>query len=146
MRPDPEPKRVHEALGATIRGGWGSPNPIFRHFFTSVFMPDATHDVAASFDELQRIATSPTNALRLWDMNARLDVTELAKTIRVPTLVLHCKSDRVTPVEESRRMARVIPSASFVELPGNNHVLLAGTPAFDHFFIEATNFLAMHDR
>jgi class 3 adenylate cyclase/pimeloyl-ACP methyl ester carboxylesterase len=146
MRPDPEQKRVHETLGATIRDGWGSPNPIFRHFFTSVFMPDATPEVAASFDELQRIATGPANALRLWDMNARLDVTELAREIRVPTLVLHCKGDRVAPVEESRRMARVIPGATFVELPGNNHVLLAGTPAFDQFFNEATSFLAVHNR
>src|SRR5262249_45898209 len=141
MRPDPEQKRVHEALGATIRHGWGSPNPVFRHFFTSVFMPDATPEVAASFDELQRIATSPANALRLWDLNARLDVTELARRIRVPTLVFHCEGDRVAPVEESRRMARIIPGASFVELPGNNHVLLAGTPAFDQFFNEAANFL-----
>jgi class 3 adenylate cyclase/pimeloyl-ACP methyl ester carboxylesterase len=146
MRPDPEQKKIHEALGATIRDGWGSPNPIFRHFFTSVFIPDATPEVAASFDELQRIATSPANALRLWDLNAGLDMTELARKIRVPTLVLHCKGDRVSPVEESRRMARIIPGASFVELPGNNHVVLEGTPAFDQFFKEATNFLAMHNR
>jgi pimeloyl-ACP methyl ester carboxylesterase len=145
-RPDPEQKKVHEALGATIRDGWGSPNPIFRHFFTSVFIPDATPEVAASFDELQRIATSPANALRLWDLNAGLDVTELARQIRVPTLVLHCKGDRVSPVEESRRMARIIPGASFVELPGNNHVVLQGSPAFDQFFNETINFLAMHNR
>ena len=42
-----------------IRDGWGSPNPAFRHFFTSNFIPDAPPEVAASFDELQRIATSP---------------------------------------------------------------------------------------
>jgi len=145
-RSDPEQKKVHEALAATIRDGWGSPNPVFRHFFTSVFIPDATPEVAASLDELQRIATSPANALRLWDLNAGLDVTELARKIRVPTLVLHCKGDRVAPVEESRRMARIIPGASFVELPGNNHVVLEGTPAFEQFFNEVTNFLAMHNR
>jgi hypothetical protein len=42
-------------------------------------------------------------------------------------------------------MARVIPGASFIELPGNNHVLLAGTPAFDQFVEETTSFLATHD-
>jgi len=145
-RSDPEQKKVHEALAATIRDGWGSPNPVFRHFFTSVFIPDATPEVAASLDELQRIATSPANALRLWDLNAGLDVTELARKIRVPTLVLHCKGDRVAPVEESRRMARIIPGASFVELPGNNHVVLEGTPAFEQFFNEVTTFLAMHNQ
>ena len=79
-------------------------------------------------------------------MNSQLDVTELAKQVRVPTLVLHCKGDRVAPLEEGRDMAKLIPGASFIELPGNNHALLAlaGTPAFDQFLEEATNFLATH--
>ena len=33
----------------------------------------------------------------------------------------------------------------FVELQGNNHVLVEGTPAFEQFFEEATAFLAMHN-
>ena len=128
-----------------IRDGWGSPNPVFRHFFTSSFIPDAPPEVAASFDELQRIATSPENALRLWEMNAQVDVTELAKQVRVPTLVLHCTGDRIAPVqEEGRDIARLIQGASFIELPGNNHVLLSGTPAFDRFIEEATDFVATH--
>jgi class 3 adenylate cyclase/pimeloyl-ACP methyl ester carboxylesterase len=143
-RPDPEQKKLYEALTVMIRDGWGSPNPVFRHFFTSNFIPDAPPEIAASFDELQRIATSPENALRLWEMNAQLETTELAKRVRVPTLVLHCKGDRVAPLEEGRVMARLIPGASFIELPGNNHALLAGTPAFDQFFEGATNFLTTH--
>ena len=145
-RPDPEQQKLFEALTMTIRDGWGSTNPVFRHFFTSNFIPDVPLEVAAHFDELQRISTSPENALRLWNMNARLDVTELAKQVRVPTLVLHCTGERVSPLEEGRRVARFIPDASFVELPGNNHVLLAGTPAFDQFFEEVTAFLSKHNR
>jgi pimeloyl-ACP methyl ester carboxylesterase len=143
-RPDPEQKKLYEALTMMIRDGWGSPNPVFRHFFTSNFIPDAPPEIAASFDELQRIATSPEKALRLWEMNAQLETTELAKRVRVPTLVLHCKGDRVAPLQEGRVMARLIPGASFIELPGNNHALLAGTPAFDQFFEGATNFLTTH--
>ncbi len=63
-----------------IRDGWGSPNPAFRHFFTSNFIPDATPEIAASFDELQRIATSPANALRIWEMIAQLDVSRAGET------------------------------------------------------------------
>ena len=58
-------------------------------------------------------------------MMVQLDVSELAKRVRVPALVLRCKGDRVAPLEEGRDMARLIPGASFVELPGNNHALLA---------------------
>jgi pimeloyl-ACP methyl ester carboxylesterase len=144
-RPDPEQRNLYEALTMTIRDGWGSPNPVFRHFFTSNFIPDAPPEIAESFDELQRIATSPENAMRLWEMNAQVEATELAKQVSVPTLVLHCKGDRVSPLDEGRYMARLIPGASFVELPGNNHALLAGTPAFDRFFEEATKFLATHN-
>jgi class 3 adenylate cyclase/pimeloyl-ACP methyl ester carboxylesterase len=145
-RSDPEQKKLYEALVMIIRDGWGSPNPVFRHFFTSNFIPDASPEVAASLDELQRIATSPENALRIWEMVSQLDATELAKQVQVPTLVLHCTGDRVAPLEEGRLMAKVIPGASFIELPGNNHALLAlaGTPAFDQFLEEATNFVATH--
>jgi pimeloyl-ACP methyl ester carboxylesterase len=145
-RSDPEQRKLYEALVMIIRDGWGSPNPVFRHFFTANFIPDASPEVVASFDELQRIATSPENALRIWKMLAQLDATELAKQVRVPTLVLHCKGDRVAPLDEGRLMARLIPGASFIELPGNNHALLAlaGTPAFDQFLDEATSFVATH--
>ena len=83
-RPAPEQGKLFEALGSMIRDGWGSPNPVFRHFFTSNFIPDAPPEVAASFDELQRIATSPENALRLWQMNAQIDAMELAKQVPAP--------------------------------------------------------------
>jgi class 3 adenylate cyclase/pimeloyl-ACP methyl ester carboxylesterase len=144
-RSDPDQKKLYEPLTMMIRDGWGSPNPAFRHFFTSSFIPDAPPEVAASFDELQRIATSPENALRLWAVNAQVDVTELAKQVRAPTLVLHCTGDRITPLqEEGRDIAKHIQGASFIELPGNNHVLLAGTPAFDRFIEEAVDFVATH--
>lgn len=144
-RPDPEQRKLYETLTMMIRDGWGSPNPVFRHFFTSNFIPDAPPDIAANFDELQRIATSPENARRIWEMNAQLEVTELAKRVRVPTLVLHCSGDRVAPLDEGRLTAGLIPGAEFVELPGSNHILLAGTPAFDEFLRQAIAFLEAHN-
>ena len=78
-------------------------------------------------------------------MNSKVDVTELAKRVDVPTLVLHCVGDRVVPIDEGRLMAKLIPGAMFVELQGNNHVLVEGTPAFDRFFEETAGFLAMHN-
>lgn len=145
-RPGSEQKNLYETLAMTIREGWGSPNPVFRHFFTSYFMPDAPGELAASFDELQRIASSPENALRIWDVIARIEAIELAQQVRVPTLVLHSEGDRVAPLDEGRYLARQIPGATFIELPGNNHAMLAGTPAFERFFEEVPEFLAMHNR
>lgn len=146
QRPDPEQRNLFNAATLMIRDGWGSSNPVFRHFFTSSFIPDAPPNALASFDELQRIATSPENALRIWEMNANVEVCELAKQVRVPTLVLHCVGDRIAPIEEGRRVARYIPGAVFVELPGSNHILLEGTPAYEQFFERVTTFLAEHNR
>lgn len=145
MRPDLDQRKLYEAGAMMIRDGWGSPNPVFRHFFTSTFIPDAPQEIVASFDELQRIATSPEAAMRLWEMNSKVDATELAKRVQVPTLVLHCVGDRVAPIEEGRLMAKLIPGAMFVEMQGNNHVLIEGTPAFDQFFEETAAFLALHN-
>ncbi len=41
--------------------------------------------------------------------------------IRVPTLVLTGDRDRLVPPENSRRLARLIPGARLVELPGAGH-------------------------
>lgn len=144
MRPDAEQAQLYKTLGKVIEQGWGSPNPVFRHFFTSNFMPDAPPEIGESFDELQRISTSPDMALRLWSMNAAVDATELARQVRVPTLILHCAGDRVAPLDEALLATRLIPDATLTELPGNNHALLEGTPAFDQFFEEVSAFLAKH--
>jgi class 3 adenylate cyclase/pimeloyl-ACP methyl ester carboxylesterase len=145
-RPEPEQRMLYETLTKAIRDGWGSANPTFRSFFVSSFVPDATPALARSFDELQRISTSPENALRLWEMNARVDVVELASQLRTPTLVLHCANERVVPLEEGRLVAKRIPDATFVELPGSNHVVLSGTPEFDQLFEAVSPFLAKYNR
>jgi pimeloyl-ACP methyl ester carboxylesterase len=47
-RPHPEQRKLFEALTTMIRDGWGSPNPVFRHFFTSTFIPDAPPEVRST--------------------------------------------------------------------------------------------------
>ena len=141
-RPGQDQQKLFEVLTTMIGDGWGSPNPVYRHFFTSTFMPDGLPEATKSFDELQRIASSSEHALRIWEMNAQVDVVEIAKRVSVPTLVLHCAGDRVVPPDEGRLVAKMIPGAHFVELSGNNHVLLAGTPAFEEFFNHVSVFLS----
>lgn len=144
-RNDPEETRMHEASKLMIREGWGSPNPVYRNFFTSAFVPDAPRAVQDSFDEIQRMSTNTENALRLFEMNARVDTSALARQVRVPTLVLHNKGDRMVPIAQGRALARLIPDATFVELPGTDHALVEGGPGFDRFFDEVRAFLKDHD-
>lgn len=139
-----EEERLSHISTTMISQGWGSPNRAFRHFFTETFMPDATPEQAAHFDELQRITVTPENAVRIYQMNAEIDVTALAAKVTAPALVLHCRDDRMCPLKEGRRMAASLPNSRFVELEGANHVPLDGTPAFDQLFKELALFLDEH--
>jgi class 3 adenylate cyclase/pimeloyl-ACP methyl ester carboxylesterase len=145
MRQSEEQEKLYEAASTMINMGWGSTNPAYRHFFTATFMPDASIEQQSSFDELQRLSITPENAMRIWKMNATVDVSELAKKLNVPTLVLHCEGDRMSPLEEGRRMAAHIPGARFVTLKGDNHALIDGNAAFDTFFEEVNAFLEEHN-
>ncbi len=143
-RGNTEDETFYNTSRLMMREGWGSPNPVYRNFFTSSFLPDASQDVQDSFDELQRLSCSVENAMRIWEMNNTTEFSDLARQINVPTLVLHIKGDRVVPLREGQLTARLIPGAQFVELPGNNHVAIEGQPCFGMFFEEVRAFLAEH--
>ncbi len=142
MRGNPEAEQFYEASRAMVSAGWGSPNPIYRQFFTSSYMPDATPAESASFDEMQRISASPETALRIMAMNSKVDARADARKLNVPTLVLHVQGDMAAPISEGRETAREIATAEFVELPGANHCMIRGHAGFDEFFHEIGPFLA----
>ncbi|MHA1151254.1 MAG: alpha/beta fold hydrolase [Alphaproteobacteria bacterium] len=130
------------AMRILMRQGWGQENPAFRQVFTSLFIPDATPEQARWFNDLQRIAVSPENAVRIREVMDHLDVSELLPQVMVPTLVLHCREDAVQPFNEGRRMAAGIPGARFVALEGRNHLILEDEPAWPRFMQEVGRFLA----
>lgn len=125
-----------------ILQGWGQNNPAFRQYFTTRFMPDATKKQMDWFNELQRVTISPENAVRLRQVSANLNVTNLLGQVSVPTLVLHCRDDGIVDFDEGRRMAAMIPNARFVPLEGRNHLILENEPAWPRFIEEVRNFLA----
>ena len=59
-------------------------------------------------------------------MNARIDVRELLPLISVPTLVLARGGDRVISVHHARYVADRIPDATYLELPGEDHLPFVG--------------------
>jgi len=73
-----------------------------------------------------RRSASPGAALALMRMNTQLDVRDVLRSIQAPTLVIHRSDDRDVKVEEGRWITSQIPSATFVELPGDSHTLWAG--------------------
>jgi class 3 adenylate cyclase len=55
-----------------------------------------------------------------------VDIRGLLGSVRVPTLVLHRTGDRLAAVHASRYMAKRIPEARLVELPGDDHLPFFG--------------------
>jgi pimeloyl-ACP methyl ester carboxylesterase/DNA-binding winged helix-turn-helix (wHTH) protein len=136
-----EEKELRDAMTVLVRKGWGKDNPAFRQMFTELFIPGASPDQMASFNEMQRNTTSPEYAARFLEVTAGLDITRLLSKVKVPTLVLHTVDDAINSLEAGRQLADGIPGARFVTLPGRNHLFLDDEPAARRFFEELRLFL-----
>lgn len=139
---DPEERRT---LLSLIKLGWGRENPAFRQVFTTLFIPEGTPEQQSWFNKLQRVSTSPENAVRFAGGFAQIDVTENAKKITAPTLVLHSKGEANIPFEEGRLLAAMISGARLIPLDSNNHILLETEPAWTRFLAEFYSFLGITD-
>jgi class 3 adenylate cyclase/pimeloyl-ACP methyl ester carboxylesterase len=135
-------KEQAAAMMTLMRLGWGQEDPAFRQLFTSQFIPGGTKQQADWFNELQRISTSPADAVRNFKANGDIDVTDLLGKVTVPTLVMHARDDARVPFDAGRRLAAGIPGARFVSLPSRNHLILEDEPAFGRFLQEMRTFLA----
>jgi pimeloyl-ACP methyl ester carboxylesterase/DNA-binding winged helix-turn-helix (wHTH) protein len=130
-----------EAFLTLMRQGWGQENPAFRQLFTSLFLPGGTPEQMQWYNDLQRVTTSPTNAVRIRQAVDELDVTDLLPKVRIPTLVLHCRDDAMQPFDEGRRLAAGIKGSRFVPLEGRNHLILESDPSWGRLVGEIRNFL-----
>jgi pimeloyl-ACP methyl ester carboxylesterase/DNA-binding winged helix-turn-helix (wHTH) protein len=129
------------AFLAILRHGWGDERSAFMKAFSSVFFPNGSAQQIKWLVDLQRITTSPENAARIRNACDDIDVVDLLPKVQAPTLVIHCRHDNVAPVEQGRLMARSIPHAKFVTLDSDNHVVLAGEPAWPRLVGEIDAFL-----
>jgi class 3 adenylate cyclase len=54
-------------------------------------------------------------------MNRQIDISNIVSTIRVPTFVIHRTEDVTINVEGGRYLAKHIPGARYLEVPGKDH-------------------------
>ena len=137
----PEEIEARRALASLLRLGWGLKNPAFCKTFTCRFIPEATPEHEAWFDELQRVSTSPENAARLMERDDDIDVRPLLSQVKTPTLIIHCDRDHAVVPERGRLLAAGIPGARYVSLPSANHLMLEEEPAWSMFLDEMGLFL-----
>jgi len=129
-----------------IRVGWGGAIPAFRQVFSSMYIPSADEEQKRWYDELQQVSSTGEVAARLYRSRSRSDVSDRARQVKQPALVVHARHDRVVPYEEGRRLASLLPDARFVTLEGDNHVLQEAEPAWEAFLSEVRAFLGDEER
>jgi pimeloyl-ACP methyl ester carboxylesterase len=88
----------------------------------------------------ERVSASPAAVVALMRMNSMIDISGILPYVRVPTLVIHRTQDPVVSVEGGRQLAKSIPNARLLELPGINHLPYLGDDV-DQIFNEVTEFL-----
>jgi len=107
-----------EAGMAQIEERWGSGGAITR------LAPSVGEEAWARewVARLQMNAATPGAAEAFMRMAFDIDVRDIVSSVRTPTLVLHAIGDRICHVENGRFLARTIPNAQYVELPGGDHI------------------------
>ena len=78
--------------------------------------------IEAWWAKVQRNAATPAAWQAFARMAFDIDVRDVVPSIHVPTLIIHATDDRVCHVENARWVARQVPAARFVELPGGDHL------------------------
>jgi pimeloyl-ACP methyl ester carboxylesterase len=107
-----------EEYMSTVTERWGRRPASLR-----AFMPSRGDDPSLLdwYLRLKLQSASPDAAEAFMRMAHDIDVRHVAPAIRVPTLILHSVDDHVCRVENARFLARTIPDARYVELPGGDH-------------------------
>ena len=106
-----------EQAMASLPDRWGGGNAI------GYIAPGLAGDAQARewLGRVQMNAATPGAAESFMRMAFDIDVRDVVPAIRVPTLVIHRADDQVCHVENARFLARRIPGATYVELPGSDH-------------------------
>jgi class 3 adenylate cyclase/pimeloyl-ACP methyl ester carboxylesterase len=85
--------------------------------------PDAVRHLA----RLERLTFSPGALRAMFRQNLLIDVRPILPTVRVPTLVLHRRADRLVRPENGRYLASQIPGAKYIEYDDcSDHLIFAG--------------------
>jgi pimeloyl-ACP methyl ester carboxylesterase/DNA-binding CsgD family transcriptional regulator len=137
------PERIEHSqmLRKLAEIGWGSDEPTFRQVFASLLVPGATKEQWAWFTDRMQLCCTGRNAARFLSMMEHIDVREVARKVRCPTLVLHSRHETRNPYEEGKLTAALIPNAGFVTLDSANHILLPDEPAWRQLVAEFRRFV-----
>ena len=111
------PEDKFEERMARVKDVWGKAIGMER------YAPSQTHnpEVANWWATFTQMSASPGDAENLMRMNVLIDIRNILPAIRVPTLIVHARGDKVAPIEAGRYFAEHIPNARLLELDSDDH-------------------------
>jgi len=112
------PEETREGMFRLIRGGWD----VASEMWPIILMPGADPETARHLFTVLRHSCSANAAADQLQAAAAEDVTELLAEIKIPTLVLHPRTDRSVPFRLGRRLASLLPNARLVTLEQDVHL------------------------
>jgi class 3 adenylate cyclase len=114
--PEATTDRMIDLIGDT----WGTGRTI--EYFTPALATDERQ--RELFAQFERMSTSPGEVRDLTLRWVGQDVRDLLPQLNLPSLILHQTGDPMVPVAHGRYLGERIPGASYVELPGTDHLLV----------------------
>jgi class 3 adenylate cyclase len=115
------PPDVLAAINAEFEGLWGTGGVLAKYYFPSAAEEPGMRE---KFARWERNGASPRAMVDVLTVNQSLDVRSILPTISAPALIVHCAGDHIVPAPFGHYLADHIPGASFLELPGDDHLTL----------------------
>jgi class 3 adenylate cyclase len=99
-----------------------------RGVIVDMFAPSMASDerLRRAWGRYERSASTPGSTKAIVRLIYESDVRDVLPAIRVPTLVIHRRDAIGFSVEHGRYLARHIPDARYVEMPGRDNLIWAG--------------------
>jgi len=130
MRADDYPwgvtPEIIEIWEGRIEEDWGRQEDIPED--TAIFAPSVADDprFRAWFAQFHRLSASPAAAIELLRIITLIDIRAVLPTISVPTLALNRTDDPLVEAAHGRYFAEHVPGATYVEIPGSDHLINVG--------------------
>ncbi len=121
---NPSDRLRQEPFYSLIEQRWD--DPAFRQMFVSVMMPDGSDVDKRFFAELAFNSSTPEDLEAYEIADDKIDVRSIARQLRVPTIVVHARGDRLSPLEVGRELAALIPNARFIVIEGRDRAVVPG--------------------
>ena len=114
--------RWYRRLMQETESGWGT-GAILERLAPGMAGDEAFRSWWARFE---RLIHSPGSALAYLRMQAEVDIRQVLPAIRPPTLVIQRQNDVYRDPGNSRYLAEHIPGATYVDVPGREHLIYLG--------------------